>query len=57
MNFLVKMIGWGVENGQPYWLINNQWTSTWGDKGQFKIARGTDECGIEDDVVAGAPSL
>jgi len=52
----IKIIGWGVENGTPYWLVNNSWTTTWGDKGQFKILRGQDECGIEDDVVGGLPS-
>jgi hypothetical protein len=31
------------------------WTSTWGNQGYFWIARGTDECGIEDQVVAGLP--
>jgi len=51
----IKIIGWGVENGLPYWLINNSWTTYWGDKGQVKILRGQDECGIEDDVVAGLP--
>jgi len=51
----IKIIGWGVENGTPYWLCNNSWTTSWGDKGQFKILRGQDECGIEDDVVAGMP--
>ncbi len=54
---LVKCIGWGVENGTPYWLCNNSWTTYWGDNGQFKILRGQDECGIEDDVVAGTPQL
>jgi len=53
----VKMIGWGVENGTPYWLCNNSWTTYWGDNGQFKILRGQDECGIEDDIVAGTPEL
>jgi len=51
----VKCIGWGVENGTPYWLCNNSWTTYWGNNGQFKILRGQDECGIEDDVVAGMP--
>jgi len=51
----IKIIGWGVENSLPYWLVNNSWTTTWGNKGQFKILRGQDECGIEDDVVAGLP--
>jgi len=53
----IKLQGWGVENGTPYWLANNQWTTFWGDKGQFKIARGLDECGIEDDVAAGDPTI
>jgi len=51
----VKIEGWGEENGVPYWLVNNSWTTYWGDNGQFKILRGSDECGIEDDMVAGTP--
>jgi cathepsin B len=43
----VKIIGWGEENGTPYWLIMNSWNEMWGDKGTFKIKRGVDECGIE----------
>ncbi|XWS35993.1 hypothetical protein CRYUN_Cryun20dG0043700 [Craigia yunnanensis] len=53
----VKLIGWGTsEDGEDYWLLANQWNRGWGDDGYFKIRRGTDECGIEDDVVAGLPS-
>jgi len=51
----VKLLGWGAVNGTNYWLAANSWTDYWGDQGYFKIARGTDECGIEDDVVAGLP--
>ena len=53
----VRMLGWGVEDGTPYWLLANSWNSDWGDGGYFKILRGSDECGIEDDVVAGLPKL
>lgn len=49
----VKMIGWGVENGTPYWLCTNSWNDSWGENGLFKILRGSDECGIESSVVAG----
>jgi len=52
----LKLAGWGVENGTPYWLAMNSWTTYWGDQGTFKILRGSDECGIEDDVVAGVVS-
>jgi len=49
----VKLIGWGTEMGQDYWLIANSWNDQWGDHGTFKIRRGTDECGVESQVVAG----
>jgi cathepsin B len=49
----IKMIGWGVENGTPYWLCMNSWNKSWGEEGLFKILRGSNECGIEDSVVAG----
>lgn len=46
----VEMVGWGVEDGTDYWWIKNSWNDSWGNGGFFKIARGTDECGIENDV-------
>ncbi|WP_411023184.1 C1 family peptidase, partial [Salmonella sp. s51228] len=51
----VKILGWGVEGGTPYWLVANSWNPDWGDTGFFKIRRGTDECGIEDGIVASIP--
>ncbi|OWR55554.1 cathepsin B cysteine proteinase [Danaus plexippus plexippus] len=52
----IKIMGWGVENGNKYWLIANSWNSDWGDNGFFKILRGEDHCGIESSIVAGEPS-
>ncbi|CAN4081873.1 unnamed protein product [Withania somnifera] len=53
----VKLIGWGTsEDGEDYWLLANQWNRSWGDDGYFKIRRGTNECDIESEVVAGLPS-
>jgi len=49
----VKIIGWGVEDGTDYWLVANSWNEEWGDKGLFKIKRGTNECGIESQISAG----
>ncbi|CAJ0943649.1 unnamed protein product, partial [Mesorhabditis belari] len=52
---VVKIIGWGVENQIPYWLCANSWGTQWGDGGFFRIRRGTNECGIETNVVAAMP--
>ena len=29
----VKMIGWGVDNGVPYWLVANSWNTDWAENG------------------------
>ncbi|XP_036405895.1 cathepsin B-like [Megalops cyprinoides] len=51
----IKILGWGEENGTPYWLAANSWNTDWGDNGYFKILRGEDHCGIESEIVAGIP--
>ena len=43
----IRLLGWGEENGTPYWLVANSWNYDWGDGGTFKILRGSDHCGIE----------
>jgi cathepsin B len=53
----VRILGWGTENGTPYWQVSNSWNEDWGDKGFFKIIRGKNECGIESQIVAGIPKL
>lgn len=49
----VRVVGYGTESGTDYWLVANSWNHTWGDNGFFKILRGSNECGIESQGVAG----
>jgi cathepsin B len=51
----VKVVGWGVDAGVKYWKIANSWNPYWGEKGYFRIRRGTNEGGIENQAVASAP--
>jgi cathepsin B len=53
----VKMIGWGVTSGGvKYWIVANSWNADWGEKGFFRIIRGVDNCGFEDEVNGGVPA-
>ena len=56
-NHQVLAVGWGTQNGKKYWLVKNSWGTNWGEKGYFKIERGsniqntngkTGMCGIEE---------
>ncbi|KAM9366463.1 cathepsin B isoform 1-T3 [Symphorus nematophorus] len=51
----IKILGWGEEDGVPYWLCANSWNTDWGDNGFFKFLRGSDHCGMESEIVAGIP--
>ncbi|XP_059318432.1 cysteine proteinase 3-like [Lycium ferocissimum] len=46
VNHAVLAVGYGVENGTPYWLIKNSWGADWGDNGYFKMDMGKNMCGI-----------
>jgi cathepsin B len=48
----IRIVGWGEDAGTKYWKVANSWNPYWGEKGYFRIVRGTDECGIEDQVTA-----
>jgi hypothetical protein len=51
LNHTVVIVGYGVEDTKPYWLVKNEWGSDWGDAGYIKIGRNTNRgsagiCGI-----------
>jgi cathepsin C len=56
VNHAVLITGWGHDNGHKYWKVKNSWGPQWGDKGYFKIERGSNQLNIESDAVALYPS-
>ena len=32
----VLCYGWGEENGEKYWLLQNSWGPEWGEQGNFR---------------------
>ena len=49
----VVIVGWGKEGGVEYWIAQNSWAASWGEKGYFRIKLG--ECGFDSNAYAGVP--
>ncbi len=53
----VVLIGWGIEESKPYWIVRNSWSDEWGENGYFRIGRGNNQCEIEENVIVGYPDI
>ena len=42
----VLVVGYGKENGVPYWLVKNSWSASWGIDGYIKLAWKGNICGV-----------
>jgi len=51
----VSIVGYGVEEGQPYWLVRNSWGTHWGEDGFFRVCRGQNNIAIESDCSWATP--
>ncbi|KAF3854798.1 hypothetical protein F7725_022853 [Dissostichus mawsoni] len=46
VNHAVLAVGYGQQDGTPYWIVKNSWGSHWGVDGYFLIEREKNMCGL-----------
>ncbi|XP_050551730.1 uncharacterized protein LOC118273344 [Spodoptera frugiperda] len=48
VNHAILLVGYGTENGKPYWLAKNSWDTKFGENGYIKFPRGDNyhSCGV-----------
>lgn len=53
----IEIVGWGNFKGKDFWWIKNSWGKKWGIDGYFRMARGTNTCKIEENIITGVPDF
>lgn len=48
INHAVLLVGWGIQNNIPFWIVKNSWSPYWGEDGYFRVTLQGNDLGISE---------
>lgn len=52
LDHAVILSGYGQdEEGHPYWIVKNTWSTNWGEEGYVRVSRRPEDCGIASEAM------
>nr|UYX49644.1 cathepsin [Darna trima granulovirus] len=54
LNHAVLLVGFGMHENVPYWIMKNSWGEGWGERGYIRVQRYKNSCGLMNEYASTA---